>query len=95
MATRLTRTAPCRGCGKEIAFLKTAAGKSMPVNPDAVYFIPAGGPNTYVRPDGSVARGRAPGAEDLEKEIGYISHFATCPERDRFSKKTKSERTRE
>ena len=29
----LDRTRPCRGCGQEIAFIKTAMGKTMPVEP--------------------------------------------------------------
>ena len=84
----LGRTAKCRGCGAEIAFIKTVKGKTMPVNPESVYFIPAGGPNTYVMIDGTVQRGREPGWEDqgTPTQIGYISHFATCPERDKFRK---------
>lgn len=84
----LSRTAPCRACGKEIAFIKTVKGKTMPVNPESVYFIPGGGPNTYVLMDGSVQRGREPERTDRENAvIGYISHFATCPEADRFRRK--------
>lgn len=69
----LTRTAPCRGCGKEIAFIKTVKGKTMPVDPDSVYFIPASGPNTYVMMDGTVQRGREPGWEDqgTQTQIGW------------------------
>ena len=84
----LGRTAKCRGCGAEIAFIKTVKGKTMPVNPESIYFIPAGGPNTYVMIDGTVERGREPTWEDqgTPTQIGYISHFATCPERDKFRK---------
>ena len=81
----LGRTAKCRGCGAEIAFIKTVKGKTMPVDPESVYFIPAGGPNTYVMMDGSIQRGREPRQEDAEAvRIGYRSHFATCPQADRF-----------
>ena len=84
----LGRTAACRGCGKMIAFIRTAKGKSMPVDPEAVYFIPAGGPNTYVMIDGSVQRGREPGQMDRESaRIGYRSHFATCPAADSFRRR--------
>ena len=83
----LSRTKPCRGCGKEIAFIKTVKGKSMPVDPDSVYFVPEGGPNTYVTIDGEVVRGREPHYADKETQIGYVSHFATCPERDKFKRK--------
>ncbi len=96
MVTQLSRVTQCRGCGKDIAFIKTAGGKTMPVNPDSVYFIPAGGPNTYVIADGTVQRGREPAWEDQGREttIGYVSHFATCPAADSFRKKNKSERKR-
>ena len=83
----LGRTALCRGCGKEIAFIKTVKGKTMPVNPESVYFIPAGGPNTYVMEDGTIKRGREPAFADKNTQIGYISHFATCTEADKFRKR--------
>ena len=90
---RLDRITTCRGCGAEIAFIKTTKGKSMPVTPEAVTFIDGGGPNTYVMADGSVRRGRSPEYGDRgELMTGYISHFATCPEADRFHKKRKSDR---
>lgn len=86
----LGRTTQCRGCGQEIAFIKTAKGKAMPVNPIALRFVPAGGPNTYVTEDGEVKRGREPEISDQGNTwIGYISHFATCPESDRFRKEAK------
>lgn len=88
----LTRTTKCRGCAAEIAFIKTVKGKSMPVDPDAVYFIPGGGPNTYVMADGSIQRGREPGIGDGEPWIGYRSHFATCPARDSFGNGRRRER---
>ena len=88
----LSKTTPCRGCGREIAFIKTVAGKTMPVNPDSVYFVAAGGPNTYVMADGTVERGREPERNETETRIGYISHFATCPAADSFRKKRKGER---
>ena len=70
-------------------FIKTKAGKAMPVNPNAVRFIRAGGPNTYVMLDGSVQRGREPEYSETDQTwIGYISHFATCPAADSFRKKT-------
>ena len=79
------KTAPCRGCGQEIAFIRMASGKSMPVDPKPMLFIPSGGPNTYVMPDGSIQRGREIKYGDTEQQerIGYRSHFATCPA-DRF-----------
>ena len=83
----LGRTTKCRACQQEIAFIKTVKGKSMPVNPEPVYFVPAGGPNTYVMITGEVERGREPAYADKDTRIGYISHFATCPEADKFRKR--------
>lgn len=82
----LGKTTPCRGCGKEIAFIKTVKGKSMPVNPESVYFVPAEGPNTYVMLDGSIRRGREPRPDDRTTIIGFISHFATCTAADLYRK---------
>ena len=92
--SNLSRTTACRGCGKEIAFIKTVKGKTMPVDPEPMYFIPSGGPNTYVMVDGSVQRGHEPGIGDGEPWIGYRSHFASGPAADEFRKKHKSERVR-
>lgn len=81
-------TSQCRGCGERIGFIKTKAGKTMPVNLKPMEFIPAGGPNTYVMEDGTVQRGRERDWADTgETSTGYISHFATCPEADRFRKR--------
>lgn len=90
--TQLSKLTTCRGCGKEIAFIKTKAGKSMPVNPEAKYYVPDERGNAYVTIEGAVEKGREPERNDPETRIGYISHFATCPARDAFRKKTKSER---
>ena len=89
MITKLGKTTQCRGCGADIAFIKTTAGKSMPVDPMPISFVQAGGPNTYVMMDGTVRRGREPRwDEDQAKTmIGYRSHFATCPESGKFSRR--------
>lgn len=85
---QLTRTAPCRGCGKEIAFIKTVKGKTMPVNPESVEFIPGEGPGTYVMADGTVQHGRPVREDDHQAvSVGFVSHFATCPEAGRFRKR--------
>ena len=90
------RTTPCRFCGKPIIFIKTQRGKSMPLDPDPVPFIPdAAGWNIYVTPDGEVIHGCPVTAVDREPgEPGYISHFATCPAGDLARKAHKSDRVR-
>lgn len=72
----------CRGCGAQILWVVTQKGKAMPCNPYVICFTPCGGPETFVTPDGKVVRGK----RSTDGEIGYISHFATCPQAKRFKK---------
>ena len=46
----------CQGCGQEIKWIRTAAGKSMPVDEGIVHFTPAGGPMTFITADGKTVR---------------------------------------
>lgn len=71
----------CRGCGKQILWTKTAAGRNMPCDPTVIWFTPEGGPETFVTPEGRVLRGRRDRRGEM---MGYISHFATCPAAKRF-----------
>lgn len=73
----------CRGCGRQILWTRTKGGKSMPCDPELIRFNVCGGNETFVTADGEVKRGMR--RRDGERE-GYISHFATCPEGDRFRK---------
>lgn len=66
----------CNSCGAEIIWVKTIAGKSMPCDAGLITFERAGGPETFVMPDGKVERGKRSPEGNLK---GYISHFATCP----------------
>ncbi len=95
----LKRTAKCRGCGKDIAFIKTISGKCIPVDTEPIQFIPEEAYDKFVMMDGTVQRGQAHEGDELDAErfmIGYRSHFATCPAADQFrKKKTKSERVKE
>lgn len=87
------RTTPCRACGAEIGFIKTVAGKTIPVNPEEVaYEQKAGGSLKIVTPNGEVLSAERPADPQKATGIGYISHFATCPEADRFRKARKSDR---
>ena len=78
------RYGKCRACGARILWLKTTKGKNMPVDPGVIRFHAAGGPETFVTVNGKVERGAR---STTGAELGYISHFATCPEADRFRKK--------
>ena len=76
--------ANCRGCGRLIVWTKMQSGKPMPCDPEIIRFSPKdGGPEVFVTPDGRTVYGlRDPQSE----QIGYISHFATCPMSKQFKK---------
>lgn len=86
----------CRACGADIMFIKTAAGKTMPVDAKSMYFLPdPSGKNLYVLPDGTTERGWTVSVQGNDTKIGFVSHFATCPEADRFRKRRKSDRKKD
>ena len=92
----LDRTRPCRGCGQEIAFIKTAMEKTMPVEPEGVTFAPDGeykpGSEVFVMMDGTIQRGVR---DENGAGIGFVSHFARCPAGKQLrGRKNKSERRR-
>ena len=78
------RYSTCRACGARILWLKTTKGKNIPCDPGVIRFHAAGGPETFVTVDGKVERGQR---QKDGAAWGYISHFATCPQADRFRKK--------
>lgn len=89
------KTTQCRNCGAEIGFIKTIAGKTMPVDTASRRFYrQEGGPELFVLVDGSTARGRSVEADIDGTEIGFISHFATCPNADDFRKPRKGDKRR-
>lgn len=77
--------AVCKGCGAEVTWVKTLAGKTMPIDPK---------PN----PDGNLQIVDRSGAQiivavvndtlfDDETTVRYTSHFATCPDADEFRRR--------
>lgn len=81
-------TTVCRGCGKPIIWIRTHGGKKMPVDVDLVRFVSdRSGTDVFVRRDGSVTVGRRAGNQESQAELGYTSHFATCPQADAFRKR--------
>jgi hypothetical protein len=59
--------------------MRTAAGKSMPVNHgQVIYFEVEGGSDTILTLDGRVVRGEICGVGGDAENIGYIPHFVTC-----------------
>jgi hypothetical protein len=78
--------AQCRGCGKEIDWQFTAAGKRMPVDHRPFFLMLRGrGADRLITVHGDVVAGRIMGeiqlgrAYDPQREaVGRKPHFATC-----------------
>ena len=71
----------CRACGKEIVFIRTVAGNSIPCDAEVIRFRPMSRfgkekKENFVMTDGRVCSG----VRDPEgTELGYRSHWASCP----------------
>lgn len=75
----------CKGCHAQVLWTQAANGSWMICNPEVILFTPGGGTETFVTPEGKVVRGK----RSAEGQVGYISHWATCPNRDQFKKEKK------
>ena len=76
----------CRGCGAEILFVPTVAGKLMPCDPCPVPYWPReGAPGKIVTMDGRVVSCDLEGPREKAR-FGRVSHFATCPAARRFKR---------
>ena len=91
--TGLDRLAKCRGCGKEIAFIKTEKGKTMPVDPEPVWVKQSAGGRPFIRKDGGYVYGYIAGdaEDDPDSNLiqAHVSHFATCEQADNFRNRRK------
>ncbi|MCF8017819.1 MAG: hypothetical protein K9L62_00340 [Vallitaleaceae bacterium] len=78
----------CRGCGAEIVWIQTNAGKSMPCDPCPVpYWEKSKAQGKVVTPNGETLSCEFNGDIKNATGYGYISHFSTCPQAARFKKK--------
>lgn len=78
----------CRGCGAEIVWLKTAAGKRIPCDLHPVpYWERPGAAGKVVLPrSGKVVSCAFSGPRHELSGFGYVSHFSTCSRADVFRK---------
>lgn len=71
----------CAYCGRRIMWVRTKAGKNMPVDPTLInYRKPEAGKKAkekIVTPQGEVVSADI-ADNDKAEGYGYISHFATC-----------------
>ena len=71
----------CKGCGRGISWIRTAAGRSMPVDPEPVFVIENDGADRFVTDEGEVILGRRaiPEEERRELAVAFVPHWKTCP----------------
>ncbi len=71
----------CAYCGKQIMWVRTKAGKNMPVDPQMISYrrpeIGKKATDKIVTQDGEVVSADRVNS-NLAEGVGYISHFATC-----------------
>lgn len=83
-----SRRSVCRGCGAEIVWVKTEAGKSMPCNPGLVpFWARPGASGKVVTMRGKVVSCDFTGERERLTDFGYVSHFSTCPQAGKFKRK--------
>lgn len=78
----------CRACGAPIIWIKTASGKAMPCDAKPiVYRKEPGAKEKVVTPNGEVLSCVLDGPAEEMTGIGYIPHWATCPQANKFRRK--------
>ena len=77
----------CRSCGAVITWIKTPSGKSMPCDTSPVYYRKtAAGKDKVVTPTGDTVSCEIVQIPDIADGIGYIPHWSTCDNPDKFRK---------
>lgn len=71
----------CKGCGASIDWIRTAAGRSMPVDPEPVFVIENGGSDRFITDEGEVILGRRalPEEESRDLPVAFVPHWKSCP----------------
>ena len=73
---------PCKACGEPMRFLRTPAGKFLPVDAESFGTHHLGPGMTVVTEAGEVLRGSP--ATSVTSVQGYTPHWATCTHPDLF-----------
>ena len=76
----------CKACGKPIWWMTTAAGKAIPLDDEIEYVAPNGHGKRLMLFDesGKVINGFECKKNAVGAQTGRRSHFATCPDADKF-----------
>ena len=59
----------CKGCGAPLEWIDTAAGRSMPVDPEPVFVIEGEGRDRFITDEGEVITGRRALPEEERREL--------------------------
>lgn len=73
----------CRGCGREIVWIKTKKGKNMPCGP-CLHLIYRTGGEIFFTETGDVIHGSRENDGQNPIGKGRVSHWATCMAREQF-----------
>lgn len=77
--------AKCKACGARIMWIPTEKGGMMPCDPKPIpYKEDQAGNLTLITSEGKVIKAKADATSESK---GFVSHFATCPEADKFRKR--------
>ena len=77
--------ARCKFCGQEIDWITSLEGKPVSVDPDPVFVIEDGGPDTFLDDMGAAIIGRQAKPEEERRglPVAFIPHRRTCPWADK------------
>lgn len=85
--------ATCKGCGAEIIWIRTLAGKSIPCDPEQVmYWEKPKAKGKVVTPNGEVLSCEFSGDPQKATGVGFVPHWSTCPHAGEFRKGIKEEK---
>lgn len=78
----------CRGCGAALVWIPTPGGKSMPCDAEQVlYRARKGAKGKVVTPNGQVLSADINVQPEQAPGVGYVPHWATCPEAEKFRRR--------
>lgn len=78
----------CSACGKEIVFVRTAKGKSMPCDMLMVpYWESKSGGYRVITPNGVLHRCELTGDMASATGVGYMPHWASCSRPEHFRRR--------
>ena len=79
----------CKGCGAPLEWIRTEAGRTMPVDPEPVFVIEGEGRDRFITDEGEVITGRRalPEEERRELPVAFVPRWKTCTAADRFRRK--------